>query len=710
MNAPDTHQALTEGQTIQWYRVDRVLGRGGFGITYLATDNNLDHRVAIKEYLPAPLVQRRADKSLWPVSEASELQYQEGLKRFLTEARTLVKFRHPNIVRVMAVFEANNTAYLVMEYEEGERFKESVTASGGIDEPRLKNLILSVIDGLDQVHQHGFIHRDIKPVNLIIRNDGSPVLLDFGATRVADGEGGGKHTSFVSVGYTPLEQYQEGENLSVGPWTDIYSLGATLYYAISGETPVSAVGRLAALVKKSPDPLVAATEIGHGRYSEEFLEAIDWALQFKIADRPQNLAEWRQAIQPSLAVRRTQAVMPKAAAARKLMAKDRATQQSPALRYLFAGVGIVLLGVASVIGYGYLENQSNQQEFTQLVEKADSAFDEGKYLQSARPLYLRVLEAEPENSHAKQRLQRINALLESDIRAQMAKADYTVAEKLTSQYAEFEPQRAATLDAERQKLQQDSRDEARFSKVEQQIDAGEHNSALQALAQMEQDGLDQSRIAILESRVRAKIRQQQQREKQLEQERLQREQSRIDTARRVEEANERQRQRRRDYQQYISSARWALQNDNIPSARKWLDSARSMQISDAALSELETRLQAAEEAEEKPLTSYEISYASGQFNALKRAVESKNRAAINELITPGSNKVRLFETLFDRYTQITVRIVDVEPQLNPKRVTAVLRIDKMALPNGDVVFPSASYRDSELAIERQRYSWSAINW
>ena len=706
MNTTDIHQALTEGQTIQWYRVDRVLGRGGFGITYLATDNNLDHRVAIKEYLPIELVQRHADKSLWPVSEASKAQYREGLERFLTEARTLVKFRHPNIVRVMAVFEANNTAYLVMEYEEGERFKESVSREGGVGEQQLKQLILSIIDGLEQVHQHGFIHRDIKPVNLIIRNDGSPVLLDFGATRVADGESGGKHTSFVSVGYTPLEQYQEGENLSVGPWTDIYALGATLYFAISGETPVSAVGRLAALVKKSPDPLIAATEIGHGRYSNEFLEAIDWALQFKIEDRPQNLAQWRQAIQPSLIAQKKSLARSESSP----LTPHKQAKKSAVRRYLVAMLSIAACCVIAVAGYRYMQDQSRAQEFNQLVENADDAFDRGNYLNSARPLYLALLEKQPGNQHAQQRLQRINDALEADIKAQLVSSNFAAADTLIETYREVEPQRAALLAADLQQYQQDAVSEARFAAVQQQIDDGDNNAALQVLAQMKSAGLDSERISTLERRVRITIREQQQQQAQWAREEAAREQTRLDTARRVAEANERQRQRRRDYQQYISSARWALQSNNISGARKWLDSARSTQISDSALTELETRLAAAEEAAEKPLTNYELSYARGQFNALKRAIESQNRAAINELITPDSSKLRLFETLFDRYTQLTIRIIDVESQLNPKRVTAVLRIDKMALPNGDVVYPSASYRDSELTIERQRYSWSAINW
>lgn len=709
MTAPDTHQALTEGQTIQWYRVDRVLGRGGFGITYLATDNNLDHRVAIKEYLPASLVQRRADKSLWPVSEESQTQYQEGLQRFLTEARTLVKFRHPNIVRVMAVFEANNTAYLVMEYEEGERFKEAVSKAGGADELILKNLMLSIIDGLEQVHQYGFIHRDIKPVNLIIRNDGSPVLLDFGATRVADGDA--RHTSFVSVGYTPLEQYQEGASLTVGPWTDIYSLGATLYFAISGETPVSAVSRLAALVKKSPDPLVAATEIGHGRYSDAFLEAIDWALQFKVDDRPQSLDQWRDALQPSTLRSKGPAGTSPVLAARRAAKKTKSAEKKPARKKRWLAIlAIPLIAVLAAAGYQYLQEQARQDEYNQLVASADKAFDDGDYLGDARPLYLKVLDAQPQNQHATERLQSINGRVEAAISERLSDGNFSVAEDLINQYAEVEPQRAKPLQGKLQEVRRDSDFQSRFAEAEQQIDSGQYNEARQQLAQLKSDGAKQSRVEALESRIREAVQLREEQQRTLELQREQREQTRINTERRVAEANERQRKRRSDYQRFVSSARLALQNDNVASARKWLESAKAMQINDADLTVLATRVEAAEEFTQKPLTSYEVSYARGQFNALKRAIEVKNLAAINELISPDSTKARLFETLFDRYTQITVQVRDIEAKLNPKRVTAVLRIEKMALPNGDVVYPSASYRDSSLTIERQRYSWSAIQW
>ncbi len=289
-------RALNQGDMLQWYRIDRVLGRGGFGITYLATDTNLDHLVAIKEYAPDAQVARSADNSLDPISRDVSESYDVGLGRFIKEARTLVKFNHPSIVRIITVFEANNTAYLVMDYEEGEVFKDYTARVGLIPETRLKDIFLRVIDGLAQVHDRGFLHRDIKPANLIIRKDGNPVLLDFGCARPALLGNNTAHTAFVSVGYSPLEQFHSVPGMEEGPWTDIYSLSATMHYAISRQTPPNSASRLAALSAQLSDPLTPATEIGRGHYSEAFLDAIDWGMSPNLSDRPATLAQWREAL------------------------------------------------------------------------------------------------------------------------------------------------------------------------------------------------------------------------------------------------------------------------------------------------------------------------------------------------------------------------------------------------------------------------------
>ena len=284
--------SLKAGYHLHWYEVREILGQGGFGITYLAYDSNLDKTVAIKEYLPIELAVRERDSSVHPITEDRGKSYQWGLDRFIKEARTLAKFAHPNIVRVYSVFEENNTAYMVMEYEHGETLQAILSRRKTLEEAELLSILVPILGGLALVHQAGFIHRDIKPANIFIRTDGSPVLIDFGSARQALGEQTKTLTSLVSPGYAPFEQYySKGENQ--GPWTDIYGLGATLYRAISGVAPMDAVDRSKALVEGSRDLFVPAVEIGKGKYSTRFLKAIDHALRFKPAERPQSLSAWK---------------------------------------------------------------------------------------------------------------------------------------------------------------------------------------------------------------------------------------------------------------------------------------------------------------------------------------------------------------------------------------------------------------------------------
>ncbi len=283
--------ALAQGYKLLWYRIERVLGQGNFGITYLATDINLDQPVAIKEYLPLDLAVRHA-AALHPLAEDCRALYQWGLKRFISEARTLAKFKHPYIVRVHSVFEGNNTAYMVMDYEQGDSLDALFRADKRRTEAEMRDLLFPLLDGLEQLHAAGFIHRDIKPENIYVRADGTPVLLDFGSARLAVGTQTRTLTSLVSSGFAPFEQYGEGRKQ--GPWTDIYALGATLYAAISGYAPVDAMQRGYARLGGKADPLEPAIQLARGRYSERFLEAVDAALKFLPQDRPQSLAQWRE--------------------------------------------------------------------------------------------------------------------------------------------------------------------------------------------------------------------------------------------------------------------------------------------------------------------------------------------------------------------------------------------------------------------------------
>ena len=305
MNDQAPQIALPSGYELHWYRIDRVLGQGAFGITYLAHDVNLDREVAIKEYLPGQFAVRKNDLNVIPFSDKQKEDFEWGLKRFISEARTLTKFEHPNLVRVFNVFEMNNTAYMVMNYELGKSLQQILKSRKTLREDEIAKILGPLMNGLELMHEKGFVHRDIKPGNIFIRGDGSPVLLDFGSarqTRFTKGRDEGSDgsaettttlTTLVSPGYAPIEQYGSSSDRQ-GPWTDIYGLGATLYRAVTGLTPIAAMDRGEAIVHDTPDPYLSITEAYKDRYSENFLAAIDHAMAFKAKDRPQNIADWRK--------------------------------------------------------------------------------------------------------------------------------------------------------------------------------------------------------------------------------------------------------------------------------------------------------------------------------------------------------------------------------------------------------------------------------
>ena len=291
--------ALPTGYNLHRYQIEGVLGAGGFGITYKAIHEALENEVAIKEYFPAEWAYRDHNginvrpnaQGQIPARETEPPCYEWGLQRFLDEAKILVQVNHPGVVRVRDYFTANGTAYIVMEYEEGESLSATLQRGGILPEPELRRILNDIMPALEAIHAQGYLHRDIKPSNLYIRASSNRVILiDFGAARQALGRRTRSVTSVVTPGYSPIEQYVTvGEDY--GPWTDIYAIGAVLYRCITGTPPIEAPGRVL------KDPVQPAIEVGAGLYSQGLLRLVDQAIAVRPEERFQTVAEMREALQ-----------------------------------------------------------------------------------------------------------------------------------------------------------------------------------------------------------------------------------------------------------------------------------------------------------------------------------------------------------------------------------------------------------------------------
>jgi len=273
------------------YVIQSILGQGGFGITYLARDARLGALVAIKEYFPQAYAQRDRTLTIHPNTQGDTgdvENYRWGLREFLKEARALAQFKHANIVRVLRFLEANGTAYMAMEYEEGESLSGHLARHGGfLSEPALLQIFLPILTGLQAVHDAGLLHLDIKPDNIYLRRTGPPMLIDFGAARRRQGEGRGEKVA-LTPGYCALEQYPgHGE---LGTWSDVYSLGATLYRCITGKEPADALERERGLKKLHLDPLVPAARFDRPHYSACIRASVDAALALSADARPRSAA------------------------------------------------------------------------------------------------------------------------------------------------------------------------------------------------------------------------------------------------------------------------------------------------------------------------------------------------------------------------------------------------------------------------------------
>ena len=469
---------LSAGYTLHWYVVKSVLGRGSFGVTYLAQDKNLDQLVAIKEYFPRDFSSRASGHTVQPTTGEKKELYEWGLVRFVREAQTLAKFKHHNIVRVMSVFELNNTAYMVMEYEQGEELSKLYKRQKIFSEAELLAIFLPIMHGLKLVHDAGFIHRDIKPSNIFIRDDGSPVLIDFGAARKTIGTPTRTVTSLVTYGYAPFEQYNESEEKQ-GACTDIYALGACLYLAVVGKLPADALARGSSLLSKGIDPYELASVLKKDSYSEEFLRAIDHALLFHASDRPQDILAWADMLSQKIEVPPIQGMFqspgtasddeatvvmttPPGVSDRRGVTSHPKTlplstssdnlspplsitdSSSPVVRrkpYLLGVViSVVVLSMAGILWKVRKSSDNNgiehippaaettsRQSISSLIKSAEKAYQTGKLLDKdggAIHLYQKILQLDSANIEANKRVQQIIELSSDGIRSDLAEGYY----------------------------------------------------------------------------------------------------------------------------------------------------------------------------------------------------------------------------------------------------------------------------------------------
>lgn len=279
---------LPVGTVLEEFEITGLIGRGGFGIVYLAHDRSLQRQVALKEYMPAALAVRNQGVTVSVKSEQCQETFQAGLRSFINEARLLAQFDHPSLVKVYRFWEDNGTAYMVMPFYQGVTLKETLrTMSHPPDEAWLKHLLAQLLDALDVLHRDHCFHRDIAPDNILILSDGHALLLDFGAARRVISDMTQALTVILKPGYAPIEQYAETDSMKQGPWTDIYALAAVVYLAVTGKAPVPSVSRMLA------DTLDSLSQVAAGRYSAGFLQGIDSALATRPENRPQNIDELR---------------------------------------------------------------------------------------------------------------------------------------------------------------------------------------------------------------------------------------------------------------------------------------------------------------------------------------------------------------------------------------------------------------------------------
>lgn len=286
---PKQWNFLEPDTIIDQYKIERELAHGGFSSVYLARQRTTQEIVAIKEYLPRKLAHRTWGNIIIPNSEKTNSLYLKGRAHFVKEAKVLSKLKHPNIVDVINFFHANETVYMVMAYNPGITLDKAIkNRTSKITEKQLVKVFSLLLGGIKKMHKKNVLHLDIKPGNILIRAHNNPLLLDFGAIQKYSPRSKRYESTIVTHGFSPIEQYSK--NGQLGPWTDIYAVGATMYYCLSGMRPVRAAKR------EENETLVPAAKAFKRKYPSQLLQAIDWAMHIDPEKRPQSIDEFQQAL------------------------------------------------------------------------------------------------------------------------------------------------------------------------------------------------------------------------------------------------------------------------------------------------------------------------------------------------------------------------------------------------------------------------------
>jgi len=598
---------------------------------------------------------------------------------------------------------------MVMEFEEGEDLRSYLRNPDAKSEASLKRLILPISEGLAEVHRHGFIHRDIKPGNILVRKDGSTVLLDFGSARNASKFTQQSLTALVSVGYAPLEQYNSEADEQQGPWTDIYALGGTLYYAISGNDPVESTRRGAAVLNGGADPLIAAEYLGEGKYSAGFLRAIDWAMRFPIADRPQTLSDWIPALlaenfepmtgppfengrarthisafrpgvdtrtiddlSDSTVLSRERRTGPRRSSERLSTAKPAKRRAKSGPRWL-ATVTLMLAAVA--VGLWYITEQRDRQAAAdaQAVIDANAREAELNAQKAAEAKAQRDRQAEIDRQ----------AKLEQERQAEL---ELERQKESKRRQKEADEKARSIAEAERLKAEALAREEAAAKAA-----AEAKKAELEAAEKAKQDAIEANELAqkIEEAKVE-----------------LEREELRL--KRQAEDLAAAQDERR--LRRAIDAANNSLKIGDLGNAKKQLENAQSLAATDVRVQTLAFALQSELDEHNKPVSDADFDEVTRKFDALKRAIENKDADELDRLAIP-SKQSELFKRLMNgNYDRIEVSIGGIRLHNVDKSITGTLRIDSLIRPNGDRGSLSEKLTSRTITSRRVRGDWSKIEW